>query len=165
MIFRDVLSGFHINMFRDTSWVYDTRLNRRCANNVFVLPYVCRQIYTETATLPYALNLPVVRCHEERDASVASRNFARLEAIRKVYIGRSSLVDAINGTNSRCCQRRDICYWCCTNVWEPPAAFPETEVRQILLMPFSLVFPNLRRLYIGKTKKLLEAMRWTGIAD
>lgn len=59
MIFKEVLGGFQILLSVSGLNVWqngrDDHKPYKLCKLAFVLPYVCRQIYTETAVLPYAL--------------------------------------------------------------------------------------------------------------
>jgi len=147
MIFKEVLGGFQISMdvpgldiWQNSGDDYKPGELRKLA---FVLPYVCRQIYTETAVLPYALNTFVVSCRSYRDAFAGNRNQAQLEAIQTIQVNNPFLFDSVNGTGFGGCSRYARGCSCPVDRTSFRSHSPPP-----LAMPFTLLFPNLRRIWI-----------------
>jgi hypothetical protein len=138
MIFKEVLGGFPLLMCVDE--LAELNHNREPS---FLLPNVCRHIYTKIAVLPYALSMFGVACRIDRDEFVGNRNPAQLEAIQTIQVCNSFLFDAINGTGFGGCSRLDHECGCLHDKSMHHRYSPIP-----LAMPFTLLFPNLRRICI-----------------
>jgi hypothetical protein len=123
-------------------------------SNEFALTHVCRQIYADTALLPYSLNTFVFTCRVDRDRWVSRRCFAHLSAITTIEIRNAWLCDAINGTNQGGCftgcweEEKSVCDRL-SGGWEENDAC----VAAAQLMPFSLVFRGLERILVGREER------------
>jgi len=117
----------------------------------FSLLLVCRQIYAETACLPYSCNEFSFSCYLSRDEWASLLCDARWEAIRSVQIEGPCLIDGIDNDGG------------CQDEIEGPVT------------PFSTIFPNLRRIGVSadpnrpgknRTVDMFEHMaRQAGMAD
>jgi hypothetical protein len=138
MIFKEVLCGLHVLMCVDELGALNS--NRE---PLFLLPYVCCQIYTETAIIPCALSMFAVACRIDRDDFVGNRNQAQLQAIQTIQVCNPFLFDAMNGTGFGGCSRHGYGRGCLHD-----KSLYHQDSPLSLVMPFTLLFPNLRRIYI-----------------
>ena len=138
----------------------------RTNETAFALLRVCRQVYTESAALPYTLNIFATHCRVERDVFAAVLNFVQLEAIQTVEIWNPYIMDAINGTGFGGCTAGK-----CQG---PGCSIDQnyhTRSRTVPVMPFSLLFPNLRKIRVegggsgSDLEKLNEPARRLGMEN
>jgi hypothetical protein len=104
IIFKEVLGhrAIHIHALPGIETL-DHPAGYPITENEFALTRVCRQIYADTALLPYSLNTFVFTCRVDRDRWVSRRCFAHLSASTTIEIRNAWLCDAINGTNQGGC--------------------------------------------------------------
>jgi hypothetical protein len=169
MIFQDVLGGFEIVMLGDTAEIYDPDPNQPGEiRDAFALLRVCRQTYSGTAVLPYALNSFVAMCRLERDSFAAALNFGQLDAIQTMEVRNPYLIDSINSAGFGGCSASESCTSGC-RVFMAAEGYQHRSVS--MAMPFLLVFPNLRKICVGgesignDVAKLGELAQRAGLVD
>ena len=136
----------------------------------FALTRVCRQIFAETALLPYSMNRFSFHCRLERDNWAARLTSAQLQAVRTIEISNPYVFDAINGTQMGYCHY-DCQGLACRNLAEGNSRswFQNRPPASSWLMPFSVMFPNLRQIVVDAKffdlATLKEMAQLAGTAD
>jgi hypothetical protein len=149
----------------------DSGLSHDWTHDEFALTRICRDIYAETALLPYSLNCFVFHCHIDRETFMRNRSYIQLQAVRTIGIMNAYIVGAINGTDMGNCHWRCDATLCRQTAPKGPS-FSHFRTRAEApppMVPFSMTFPKLRKIVIEEggcdKAKLVEMAQRTGAAD
>lgn len=138
----------------------------------FALTRGSRQIYAETALLPYSLNCFTFACWLDRDNWAARRNYAQLHAVRTIEIMNAYLVDGINGTHMGECDHGGRGHMCGLILSDrtAPGRLGRIYYPPRQLLPISVLFPKPRKIVVVEEherveSKLTEMAQLAGATD